>query len=733
MIAELLSIALFSQFLVLLRHGPTTASAIAGCFFLGFSFWHLWRGRARIVASLKTMRGCGIVFLRLARSFTVALFVAGAVGDPWLKIYTLSRIALLVIYVFLTWLIQSLSLDSEEKWLSSLRRPAGYLSFIVVPLFMLYLCNSTILVTSDSRGNGLLPFSLERGKWDLDDFVGAPVVRHDPEGLELTHGELVDLLATPASPPDGLSRLERGYILHTYHLVAHRMHFYNMFPMLPGLANTLVLVGLQSLGFIPEYRTAPPDSSATPLGVPMDNALNLLRITAALQAAIAVAMLLSLFLRRLEVWPSIALSVLYALASFHYSVSSQALWQHGIGEILVIGTILCFDTLVSGSTARLMLTTAIGALVALLIAARPTNVVLSGVLALVVILHDWRNIRGLILGGLPIALLFVALNVIVYDHPLGGYGHWHVELFYEPRKGGTFFGGNPFWGAVGLLFSPGRGFLLYTPYLFAVGYGLSAVRRDPIVLASVLGIVAHTIFFSFIPFWSGGICYGPRYLVEVLPLWMILLIPFAKHWDRLATGWKFLAYMSAVFAFLIQISPILSERPLTSWSLNPHSNVFPERLWQFRDPPFLATFKPYRSFILKCSRFYAVFEGSQRGWTEQDNVRSGESDSGYLRIKQPTDAAGSWIILGMPAYLRSGTYTFAIRARVEAKSGAHAVYNIVLDSENTPLTFDIPADGLFHRIDGVFGIKRSGFKLVSMRVTTPALTALDYIEIERHD
>ncbi len=94
----------------------------------------------------------------------------------------------------------------------------------------------------------------------------------------------------------------------------------------------------------------------------------------------------------------------------------------------------------------------------------------------------------------------------------------------------------PLWpGLEGLLVSPGKGLLLFCPLVVLVlplWPLLMRRRRAEALLA--LGIAAITLLvFATYPVWWGGVCWGPRYLVPVLPFILLPLAFFGEAFDRL--------------------------------------------------------------------------------------------------------------------------------------------------------------------------------------------------------
>src|SRR5262249_3352842 len=78
----------------------------------------------------------------------------------------------------------------------------------------------------------------------------------------------------------------------------------------------------------------------------------------------------------------------------------------------------------------------------------------------------------------------------------------------------------------GLLFSPGRGLLVYFPVAVLVLVWLCAgplAFRASFAIASLSGVVLVTLLTASWPVWWGGHCFGPRLLSETEPLILLAL------------------------------------------------------------------------------------------------------------------------------------------------------------------------------------------------------------------
>lgn len=88
--------------------------------------------------------------------------------------------------------------------------------------------------------------------------------------------------------------------------------------------------------------------------------------------------------------------------------------------------------------------------------------------------------------------------------------------------------GNPLAGLLGLLVSPGKSVLLFSPPVILAILGWRAFRRaHPRLAGAVLGAtLGHLALISTLTFYGGDWAWGPRYLVVLMPLWA-LPMPFA--------------------------------------------------------------------------------------------------------------------------------------------------------------------------------------------------------------
>jgi hypothetical protein len=162
------------------------------------------------------------------------------------------------------------------------------------------------------------------------------------------------------------------------------------------------------------------------------------------------------------------------------------------------------------------------------------------------------TVAGVLALGLPLAAL---LGVTAYYHALR-----FPDLFgtYAARTGNTIVwdGATLATGLYGQLLSSGKGLLFYTPLvLLAIpAWGLFWRRSPHLCLLFTAIVVERIVFFSFLPRWFGGICWGPRYIVPIVPF-LLLAVGFLLQqpaWRTTARRWL----VGALFALSLGVQLI---------------------------------------------------------------------------------------------------------------------------------------------------------------------------------
>ncbi|MCB9138455.1 MAG: hypothetical protein H6642_08925 [Caldilineaceae bacterium] len=272
----------------------------------------------------------------------------------------------------------------------------------------------------------------------------------------------------------------------------------------------------------------------------------------------------------------LALGLLYGLATIAWPYAN-----HFFGEPLsAFGLLAAFLSIYLWErTGRLAWMFLAGAGAAIMLVTVTAHALLIGVLGLYVLLlgltpsaprtGEAERRQGfplvpLITFALPVLFaggLLLLYNNVRFGNPLDtGYHFDSGEGFTNPFLSG-------FWG---LMFSPYRGVFWHTPLLIgsllAAPAFLRRHRREGYAIAA-LSVVLISLY-SFWWMWWGGFAWGPRFLVPLTPLWVLVLAPYVQKYVNIVTrlpARRWIAALGvrgmsvvilALLSFLVQIGAV---------------------------------------------------------------------------------------------------------------------------------------------------------------------------------
>jgi hypothetical protein len=222
---------------------------------------------------------------------------------------------------------------------------------------------------------------------------------------------------------------------------------------------------------------------------------------------------------------AVLIACAYGLGTCVWSLSAQALWQHGPNELfLAMGTYFLLKVHRGRSHVALC-----GLSYAIAVACRPTSAIVVLAVGAEVLLADRKTFLAFCLGGLPIAAALGCYNSYYHGSPLSlGRGDVDRRIALE-KTGSAELWQTPLWeGAAGLLVSPSRGLFVYSPFLLFSVAGFVRTWTDPrfkSLRPLTLAVGGHFLIASRWFDWWGGWCFGYRPIVDLMPLMAVLLAP----------------------------------------------------------------------------------------------------------------------------------------------------------------------------------------------------------------
>ena len=268
------------------------------------------------------------------------------------------------------------------------------------------------------------------------------------------------------------------------------------------------------------------------------------RAVAAACVAGSVALIYLTARRFVDRGPSLLLAIAYGIGTSVWTTSSQSLVQNGPNELyLALGTY----ALVRGAGSWRWLAVA-GLAYSAAVLCRPT----SGVVVLAVggylLATDRRGWLAFSAGCLPLLAFLAGYNYYYLGSPFTFGQTVQAQLYLARESGSTNPWQTPFFtGLAGLLISPSRGLLVYSPWLLLSSFGAVAVWRRseygwlrPLTVAAAAILAVQAKWFS----WWGGWSYGCRPLVDTLPYCVLFALPTVELLRR-SRMWQ------AVFSLLL--------------------------------------------------------------------------------------------------------------------------------------------------------------------------------------
>src|SRR5918993_317102 len=144
-----------------------------------------------------------------------------------------------------------------------------------------------------------------------------------------------------------------------------------------------------------------------------------------------------------------------------------------------------------------------------------------------------RDLKNFILLVIALATMLLLVGLVNYLRfgSLTEFGYGYFSTL-EAHNGWA--------GLIGLLISPGAGLIFYLPLAVLLPVGVKYMYKEnaALLFLSAYIVVANWIYVGTLSFgaepisWSGGVAWGPRYFIPVLPFIMIILGSIFQHLKR---------------------------------------------------------------------------------------------------------------------------------------------------------------------------------------------------------
>lgn len=318
------------------------------------------------------------------------------------------------------------------------------------------------------------------------------------------------------------------------------------------------------------------------------------KLAAAISTALGVVIFYLCTRLKFNAFTALTTTFIYAFATNTWSTSAQGLWQHGFTNLAILCVLLCLlkANRLENSPKRKILLVVAGIFCGFLPSIRPTNL-LYVIPIITYALFTYRQSAIFLVMGLSSSLLSVAWNIYYFGFSLkglvlGGYAKLNStgyhELSWQQFKKST----------AGLLLSPSRGFLVYTPIaLFALPGAYQVFKRrfapdEQLVSCLAIGGLLLFLQYCFYNQWWAGWCYGPRFMTDLLAVACFLIAYF------LAYGLKQISQTNRVVSNIIislffvlasysVFTQVVGTFGMTEWNAIPVNSD--SRLWTWQDNP----------------------------------------------------------------------------------------------------------------------------------------------------
>jgi hypothetical protein len=275
---------------------------------------------------------------------------------------------------------------------------------------------------------------------------------------------------------------------------------------------------------------------------------------------------------------ALSTALVYAFATSTWSVSSQALWQHGTVELLLI---LMIYLVIKNERERSRNTIIfLGLLTGLFLFNRPPDAVLLLPIIGYVVWYERQNFLVYAISTAATGLPFLVYNLSIFGNVFGGY---------RENLGFFSFGFDSLGNFIGLLIAPNVGLLVFSPVLLLSIFGylklnfISNMRIRQVLVVFGPAIVLQILVYSFFGLWESSVAfsYGQRFLTGFIPVLAIFTgIATNEFFITEPDTFRTRAF-KLVIILLIGSSVIIQAIGVFLYPLYPYRSTSSERTWDW--------------------------------------------------------------------------------------------------------------------------------------------------------
>jgi hypothetical protein len=396
------------------------------------------------------------------------------------------------------------------------------------------------------------------------------------------------------------------------------------------------------------------------------------KLVASFLAALSVSLLYLLLRRRTTARTALLLTLAYAFGTTTWVISSQALWQQGMAEVLVIGALLFLTAPCTWPR-----TLAAGLLLGLVGGNRPPDVILAMALGVYGLFWAGRRRAPLLAAASALPMLLVMLyNVNAAGNVGGGYGLVGKASFFQ----------HPLLDGIGgVLVSPTHGLFVFSPFLLFL---LLAWRHLPgsreerrLTLAMSVAVVIQILIYAKAD-WRGGLSWGPRFMTDLLPLLIWMLVPVVAALRGAGRVCFMIAVGVAVAIEAIGAFSYTSSVDTPIYAADHGWDIHDMRAaWRWRNAPFITSLRHGLAPAELTAAMRGSFDAIESGGRKTTVVTAGHdaSATGWALDGNTTPAQVAVSIDGKKT-IASGAFFDRPDVRSMLKTGNAAGWRIPLDT-----------------------------------------------------